>query len=50
MSRSAIQQKRLESQHTKGGIPRATPNALAHILQPPTYPIQSVPKSNIKLQ
>ena len=32
MSRSAIQQQRLESQHTKGGIPRATPNALAHIL------------------
>ena len=32
MSRSAIQQQRLESQHTKGGIPRTTPNALAHIL------------------
>ena len=32
MSRSAIQQKRLESQHTKGGIPRSTPIALAHDL------------------
>ena len=32
MSRSAIQQQRLESQHTKGGIPRTAPNALAHIL------------------
>ncbi len=32
MSRSAIQQQRLESQHTKGGIPRTTPDALAHFL------------------
>ena len=32
VSRSVIQHVRLEFQHTKGGIPRATPNALAHIL------------------
>ena len=29
MSRAAIQQPRLESQHTKGGIPTATPHQLA---------------------
>ncbi len=32
MSRSAIQQQRLESQHTKGGIPRTAPETLAHFL------------------
>ena len=32
MSRVVLQRSRLESQQGKGGIPRATPNALAHIL------------------
>ena len=33
MSRDVIQHARLESQNTKGGIPRTTPEMLAHLFQ-----------------
>ena len=49
LSRSAIQQQRLESQHNKGGIPRAAPRELGsslHSLPPILYRLYRNPISS----
>ena len=42
--------RRLEFQYSQGGIPPAPPPKLAPVSMAPAYPVQTVPKFNIRLQ